>query len=66
MAELDTASQTIQIDDESQNTKTSKPKAPVERAPGRSLFPIARVQKILKADKVTTCLLGYMIVLILV
>lgn len=52
MAEPGTDSQSIQIDDDSQNTKPSKPKATVERVPGRSVFPVARVQKILKADKV--------------
>lgn len=40
------------VNDESQ-TKTSKPSGGLsERVPGKSLFPIARVQKILKADKV--------------
>jgi hypothetical protein len=39
-------------------TKPKPQKAPAtatERPPGRSLFPVARVQKILKADKVYTC-----------
>jgi hypothetical protein len=52
MAEPGTESQSIQIDEDSQNAKSSKPKAIVERVPGRSAFPVARVQKILKADKV--------------
>lgn len=45
------ASRDIVVDDEAGENEPSKNKNVLERAPGRSLLPVARVQKILKADK---------------
>lgn len=50
----------VEIDTEEQETRPKKAKSSgTERVPGKSVFPVARVQKILKADKVSgyQCLL---------
>lgn len=44
---------TIGVDLGEQETRSKKAKSGgTERVPGKSIFPVARVQKILKADKV--------------
>lgn len=45
--------ETAEFDSVEQETRTREAKSDgTERVPGKSVFPVARVQKILKADKV--------------
>ena len=45
--------ETVGVDSGEQETRPKKAKSDgTERVPGKSVFPVARVQKILKADKV--------------
>jgi len=46
--------ETVGVDSGEQETRPKKAKSDgTERVPGKSVFPVARVQKILKADKVS-------------